>query len=69
MIVEIGYQVFVIALTISINCFIFRDLLRDFYTEKDWFGVGLVSTGILISLFLMVISINLLWETVSQIPY
>ena len=69
MIVEIGFQVFIIALTISINCFVFRDLLRHFYTEKDWFGVGLVSTGILISLGLMIISINLLWETVSQIPY
>ena len=69
MIVEIGFQVSIIALMISINCFVFRNLLRDFYTEKDWFGVGLVSTGILISLGLMIISINLLWETVSQIPY
>ena len=69
MIIEIGFQVFIIALMISINCFVFRNLLKDFYTGKDWFGVGLVSTGILVSLSLMIISINLLWETVSQILY
>ncbi len=69
MIIEIGFQVFIIALTISINCFVFRNLLKEFYTGKDWFGVGLVSTGILVSLGLMIISINLLWEAVSQILY
>ena len=69
MIVELGFQVFIIALMISINCFIFRNLLEEFYTEKDWFGVGLVSIGILVSLGLMIMSVNLLWETISQIFY
>lgn len=69
MIIEIGFQLFIIALTISVIYFVFRNLLKEFYTGKDWFGVGLVSTGILISLGLMIISINLLWEAVSQILY
>lgn len=69
MIIEIGFQLFIIALTISVIYFVFLRLLKEFYTGKDWFGVGLVSTGILISLGLMIISINLLWEAVSQILY
>ena len=69
MIIEIGFQVFIIALMISVIYFVFLRLLKEFYIDKDWFGVGSVSTGILVSLGLMIISINLLWEAVSQILY
>lgn len=67
MIVEIGFQLFVIILMISVIYFVFLGLLKEFYIDKDWFGVGLISLGILTATVLLVVSIDLLWKALLSI--
>ena len=67
MIVEIGFQLFIIILMISVVYFVFLGLLKEFYIDKDWFGFGLISLGILLAIVLLVISIDLLWKALLSI--
>lgn len=65
MIVEIGFQLFIIILMISVISFVFLELLKEFYINKDWFGIGLISLGILTAVVGIVVSVDLLWKALS----
>ena len=62
MIVEIGFQLFIIILMILVIYFIFIGLLKEFYIDKDWFGIGLIFLGTLTAIVLLVVSFDLLWK-------